>query len=143
MYGESSYGHNGFADDEDYTRSASQAIAAWNTRAAVTDHDFAMAVHDGNLWGKCLACKERQGHYLDAETIHRQQEHIAKLEREGAAAFYDASYTRDALKQRDELIREILKALSAECKPYRLNGLPEQVAYFKAKARNIGCEVDE
>lgn len=91
---------------------------------------------------KCSECEERQGYYLDAETIQRQQEHIAKLEREGAAAFYDVSYTRDALRQRDELIREILKALSAECKPYRINGLPEQVAYFKAKARNIGCEVD-
>ena len=91
----------------------------------------------------CSTCTERQGQYLDAETIRNQQERIAELEREGAAAFYDASYTRDALRQRDELIREILKALSAECKPYRINGLPEQVAYFKAKARNMGCEVDE
>lgn len=27
-----------------------EAAEAWNRRAAVTDHDFAMAVHDGNLW---------------------------------------------------------------------------------------------
>ena len=25
-------------------------IEAWNTRAAVTDHDFAMAAHDGRTW---------------------------------------------------------------------------------------------
>ena len=120
-----------------------QAAEPWNRRAAVTDRDFAMAVHDGELWGKCSECRERQGYYLDAETIQRQQERIAELESEGAAAFYDASYTRgDALRQRDELIREIIKALAAECKPYRINGLPEQVAHFKAKARSMGCEVE-
>ena len=27
-----------------------EAIEAWNTRAAVTDHDFAMAAHDGRTW---------------------------------------------------------------------------------------------
>ena len=59
-----------------------EAIEAWNTRVAVTDHDFAMAVHDGELWGKCSECKERQGYYLDAETIQRQQERIAELEAE-------------------------------------------------------------
>lgn len=79
----------------------------------------------------------REEHEIDVLT-----KRIVELEREGAAAFYDASYTRDALRQRDELIREILKALEARCKPYRLDGLPEQVAYFKAKARNVGCEVD-
>ena len=26
------------------------AVEAWNTRVAVTDHDFAMAVHDGRTW---------------------------------------------------------------------------------------------
>ena len=27
-----------------------EAIAAWNTRTATTDAEFARAVHDGNLW---------------------------------------------------------------------------------------------
>lgn len=32
--------------------SARRATEAWNTRAAVTDNDFAIAVHDGELWVK-------------------------------------------------------------------------------------------
>ena len=34
---------SGFIDEE-------SAIAAWNTRIATTDAEFARAVHDGNLW---------------------------------------------------------------------------------------------
>lgn len=37
--------------------SREHAVKAWNRRAAVTDHDFAIAVHDGNLWGKCSECE--------------------------------------------------------------------------------------
>ena len=32
-------------------------VEKWNRRVAVTDHDFAMAVHDGELWGKCSECR--------------------------------------------------------------------------------------
>lgn len=33
-----------------------EAIAAWNTRAAVTDGQFAMAVHNGEAWQKVRTC---------------------------------------------------------------------------------------
>ena len=33
-----------------YRRTEAKAIAAWNTRTATTDAEFARAVHDGNLW---------------------------------------------------------------------------------------------
>lgn len=31
-------------------RTEAEAIAAWNTRTATTDAEFARGVHDGNLW---------------------------------------------------------------------------------------------
>lgn len=34
----------------DAYRTADDAAAAWNARAAVTDEQFAMAVHDGRAW---------------------------------------------------------------------------------------------
>lgn len=34
FYGDISYGHNGFADSEDYDKSLRQAIERWNTRKA-------------------------------------------------------------------------------------------------------------
>ena len=40
----------------------------WNTRATLGA-------------GECATCTERQGYYLDAETIRNQQEHIAELEK--------------------------------------------------------------
>ena len=67
-----------------------EAIAAWNRRTAVTDEQFARATHDGHLWGKCSECYERKGFYLDAETIHNQQEHIAQLEQ--AVAYWQRMY---------------------------------------------------
>lgn len=33
-----------------------KAAAAWNARAAVTDEQFAMAVHDGDAWQKVRTC---------------------------------------------------------------------------------------
>ena len=33
------------------------AIAAWNARAAVTDEQFAMAVHDGRAWQVVRECE--------------------------------------------------------------------------------------
>ena len=33
-----------------YEATEAEAIAAWNTRTATTDAEFARAVHDGNLW---------------------------------------------------------------------------------------------
>lgn len=33
-----------------FEQTEAEAIAAWNTRTATTDTEFARAVHDGNLW---------------------------------------------------------------------------------------------
>ncbi len=43
----------------------------------------------GEAMTDCTTCAERQGYYLDAETIASQQEHIAELER-------DRDYWRNA-----------------------------------------------
>ena len=37
--------------------SREKAVAAWNTRAAVTDERFAMAVHDGKAWQRVRTCR--------------------------------------------------------------------------------------
>lgn len=36
---------------------AEDAVAAWNARAAVTDGQFAMAVHDGEVWQRVRECR--------------------------------------------------------------------------------------
>lgn len=41
-----------------YVRSKADAIAAWNARAAVTDEQFAMAVHDGRAWQVVRECHD-------------------------------------------------------------------------------------
>ena len=126
--------------------SKESAIASWNTRAAVTDHDFAMAVHDGNLWGKCSECKERKGYYLDAETIQRQQEHIAELQRENEevleawanqAATIKAQI--DGLHARDELIRDMFREVLV------LDGIgvPTDCMEHEQRMRELGIEVDD
>ena len=37
--------------------SEEEAEAAWNARAAVTDEQFAMAVHDGRVWQRVRECR--------------------------------------------------------------------------------------
>ena len=37
--------------------SREKATAAWNARAAVTDEQFAMAVHDGEVWQRVRECE--------------------------------------------------------------------------------------
>ena len=98
--------------------SMEQAIAAWNTRAAVTDHDFAMAVHDGNLWGKCSECKERQGYYLDAETIRNQQERIAELERALEAKSLRLVMCENEVGGYYDILRDVYDAYCFECDPW-------------------------
>lgn len=109
------------------------AIEAWNTRAAVTDHDFAMAVHDGNLWGKCSKCKERQGYYMDAETIRNQQEHIAELTVERDAYFEMVKRVQADCDARDELIRDMMPFM---CEDDGIKGI-------EARIRELGIEVDD
>lgn len=45
--------------------SEEEAAAAWNARAAVTDEQFAMAVHDGEAWQRVRTCLKVPGkmHY--------------------------------------------------------------------------------
>lgn len=40
-----------------YVRTKSEAVSAWNARAAVTDEQFAMAVHDGRAWQAVRECR--------------------------------------------------------------------------------------
>lgn len=40
----------------DAYRTAEEAAAAWNARAAVTDEQFATAVHDGEAWQRVREC---------------------------------------------------------------------------------------
>lgn len=37
-------------------KTMADVIAAWNARAAVTDEQFAMAVHDGRAWQRVREC---------------------------------------------------------------------------------------
>lgn len=37
-------------------KTMADVIAAWNARAAVTDEQFAMVVHDGDAWQKVRTC---------------------------------------------------------------------------------------
>lgn len=38
-------------------KTMADVIAAWNTRAAVTDEQFALAVHDGRAWQAVRECR--------------------------------------------------------------------------------------
>lgn len=45
-----------------------KAAAAWSARAAVTDEQFAMAVHNGEAWQRVRTCRYEpkvHGHYED------------------------------------------------------------------------------
>lgn len=127
--------------DMPWFKSREKAIEAWNTRAAVTDHDFAMAVHDGDLWGKCSECKERQGHYLDAETIRNQQERIAELERERdewqLKCCEEAGLHASHVFQRDELIRDMWAGIVHE---HSQGGFPD-MGLMEKRMRELGIEV--
>ena len=49
--------------------SKSAAISAWNSRAAVTDEQFSMAVHDGEAWQVVRECEMREAHWDDGECV--------------------------------------------------------------------------
>ena len=58
-----------------YVRTKSEAVAAWNARAAVTDDQLAVAVHDGRAWRVVRECEMLEVQtgdktdYWDAEEI--------------------------------------------------------------------------
>lgn len=45
-----------------FAASEEGAVLKWNTRAAVTDEQFAVAVHDGEAWQKVRECEWRPEH---------------------------------------------------------------------------------
>lgn len=53
-----------------YVRNRADAVAAWNARAAVTDEQFSLAVHDGRAWQavrECLMSPARGGGWYCSE----------------------------------------------------------------------------
>ena len=87
---------------------AEEAYADWNRRAAVTDYDFAMAVHDGNLWGKCSECTDRDEY---AEMVREQRESIRSLEIQLDAITDFAKLTQADCDHMEALVRDCLKLM--------------------------------
>lgn len=53
----------------DAYRTADEAVAAWNARAAVTDDQFALAVHDGRTWQPARECRiEWRGQFAETDS---------------------------------------------------------------------------
>lgn len=50
-------------------KTMADVIAAWNTRAAVADEQFAVAVHDGRAWQVVRECEMREAHWDDGECV--------------------------------------------------------------------------
>jgi len=92
----------------DLSDTKAEAIEAWNTRAAVTDYDFAMAVHDGNLWGKCSECTDRDEY---AEMVREQRESIRSLEIQLDAITDFAKLTQADCDHMEALVRDCLKLM--------------------------------
>ena len=113
------------------------ALKGWNSRAAVTDEQFALAVHDGNLWGECSECKERQGYYLGAETIQRQQERIDELERMLEHDRLEIICYENDVDARDGLIRDIWVGIVRE---HPQGGFPD-MGLMEKRMRELGIEV--
>lgn len=126
-----------------------EAIETWNTRVAVTDHDFAMAVHDGELWGKCSECEriaelERElealqvvnwwtDEYGDTHAIAANGQEVCHYVRgEHAEAF------AMELCKRDELIRDLWAAITW------MHGMSDAKRdELRRRIREFGTEVDD
>ena len=82
----------------------------------------------------CSECKERQGYYLDAETIQRQQEHIAELEAENrwqSAYLYMTTGANDKLEDLVlDLYCQLLNAYDAK-----------ELGEFVERMKELGIEV--
>ena len=50
-------------------KTMADVIAAWNARAAVTDEQFAIAVHDGEAWQRVRTCRPTPSIMNDVEHI--------------------------------------------------------------------------
>ena len=115
------------------------------------------AVDAWNAMGRCSDCTERQGYYLDAETIRNQQEHIAELQAENArlyrinenigAELANFGEHRDkAIAERDELIRDFEQACGGLCvdcdqrNPYYPDE-SDEICLLAIRAKAIGVEL--
>ena len=89
---------------------------------------------------ECPECKEHQGYYLDAETIQRQQEHIAELQ--AKVAYWVGQYD-NALDERDA--REaLIHSLFSTMNTLRINGhapTGRQLDHYERRMRELGIEV--
>ena len=89
---------------------------------------------------KCSECKERQGYYLDAETIQRQQESIAKLTVERDAYFEMVKRVQADCDARDELIRDMIRDFEEQMHGPTIYPQTWYVAH-KILAQKLGIEV--
>lgn len=136
------------------------AVSLWNRRAAVTDHDFAMAVHDGRAWvcaegmspeeieavrgGRFMAVTPHR--FADAcallderhEEIQRQQERIAELTVERDAYFDMVKRVQADCDARDVLIRDMAR----ELRGLNDSGVPTDCMEHESRMRDMGIEVD-
>ena len=87
---------------------------------------------------KCSECTERQGYYLDAETIQRQQEHIAKLTIERDAYFEMVKRVQADCDARDDLIRDMAR----ELRGLNDGGVPTDCMEYERRMRELGIEAD-
>ena len=87
---------------------------------------------------KCSECKERQGYYLDAETIQRQQESIAELE--GLVRAHESGM-REAWAEydkRDELIRDMYLQLLNAYDAKEMDGFAERMGKLEIEVKDEG-----
>ena len=100
---------------------------------------------------ECSTCKERQGYYLDAETIQNQHEHIAELMRENERlrlAGYEIVY-HDGAKRIADLERLVRDCLSADCHvcvaymdEHPCKHIEESGCGLLRRMKDLGIEVD-
>ena len=86
-YGESNYGHGGFATEEDRERSMKQAIAKWNTRACeeiaatLGDERLAFLEEKVKLQGDYIYKLIKEKHELFAQNCEAATRHAAQMDR--------------------------------------------------------------
>ena len=86
---------------------------------------------------KCSECTERQGYYMDAETIQRQQEHIDKLKALNGELCAEINEEATGRIERDELIRDMWAGIVRE---HPQGGFPD-MGLMEQRMRELGIEV--
>lgn len=82
---------------------------------------------------ECSTCTERKGHYEDAETIRRQQEHIDSLVGELGDLEWRVPDLMMKLSERDALIRDMFRCIR--------DNLPDAIRYNECPVLMVspGC----